>query len=198
MTAEPELIQKSKEGDPKAFGRLIHRYEDRIYNLTRQVCASAPAEADDIYQETFLTAFRKIGQFRERSALGTWLYRIASNLCLMRLRKRRREPFVPILDLPEPGGHTHGSGVLADTLKDHGDDPEKTARQKELRRAVTEALEALPVDYRLAVVLKDIQGLSNEESAKILGLSVAAVKSRLHRGRLFLRDRLAGLSPKDF
>ena len=186
---EAELIERSKRGDGEAFARLIRKYEDRIYNLARKVCAGAPAEAEDIYQETFLTAFKKIGAFRSESSLGTWLYRIAANLCWTRLRKKRREPFVPVLDLPSVGEGE--SRVAAELLAgDRSEDPAALARKAELRGAVTAALGELPVEVRLVVALKDIQGLSNEEIARIMKLSLPAVKSRLHRGRLFLRDRL--------
>jgi len=191
MAVEPEaeLIARSKKGDAKAFSSLVSRYEDRIFNLAHKVCVGMPAEAEDVYQETFLTAFKKLSRFREDSNLGTWLYRIASNLCWMRLRKQRSEPVVPILDHP----HHHDEEPDAATgaqFRDWSDGPEELARKKVLREAVEAALADLPVDYRLVVVLRDIEGLSAEETAQVMKLSVPAVKSRLHRGRLFLRDRL--------
>ncbi len=183
MPLERDLIERSRNGDANAFGRLIGRYEDRIYRLARHVCAGVPSEADDVYQETFLTAFKKIRGFRGDSDLGTWLYRIASNLCLMRRRKKSREPFVPLLDRP----HDHDEAP-ARQFRDWSPTPEETANKKELVEKVAGALSKLPVDYRLVVTLRDVEGLSAEETAKILKLSVPAVKSRLHRGRLFLRD----------
>jgi RNA polymerase sigma-70 factor (ECF subfamily) len=188
---EPEsrLIAKSKRGDAAAFSSLVSRYEDRIFNLAHKVCVGMPAEAEDVYQETFLTAFKKLSHFREDANLGTWLYRIAANLCWMRLRKRRAEPVVPILD--HPHHHDEDPDLAAGGhFKDWSDGSEELARKKILREAVEAAFGDLPVDYRLVVVLRDIQGLSNEETAKVMKLSLAAVKSRLHRGRLFLRDRL--------
>ena len=186
MTLERELIEKSRGGDAAAFGRLVRRYEDRIYRLAKNVCAGLPAEADDVYQETFIAAFQKLRGFRGDSDLGTWLYRIASNICFMRHRKKKREPFVPLLDRPhdhdEDGGKTH-------QFRDWEPTPDEIAGKKELVEQVSRALSALPVDYRLVLTLRDIEGLSNEKTAEILNLSVAAVKSRLHRGRLFLRDR---------
>jgi RNA polymerase sigma-70 factor (ECF subfamily) len=183
MASEADLIARSKSGDSEAFSSLISRYEDRIFNLAHKVCAGLPAEAEDVYQETFLTAFKKLSKFRAESDLGTWLYRIASNLCWMRFRKKKSEPLVPILDLP----HGHESGPL---FKDWSAGPEELSRKKALREAVETAMGELPVEYRLALVLRDIQGLSGEETAKVLKISLAAVKSRLHRARLFLRDRL--------
>lgn len=185
MLTEKELIQRSRDGDGEAFTALIGRYEDRIYRLAKHACVGLPSEADDVYQETFLTAFKKLKSFRQDSNLGTWLYRIASNLCFMRYRKKKSEPFVPLLDRPHDHEHGEGSALR---LPDRAPTPEDSARKKELIAAVSGALSRLPVDYRLIVVLRDVEELSNEEAAKVLKISVTAVKSRLHRGRMFLRD----------
>jgi RNA polymerase sigma-70 factor (ECF subfamily) len=185
MTLEADLIEKSRAGDAAAFGRLVGRYEDRIYRLAKSVCAGLPAEADDVYQETFITAFEKLKGFRGDSDLSTWLYRIASNICFMRHRRKKREPFVPLLDSP----HDHDEDGKAHQFRDWEPTPDEIAGKKELVAQVGKALSALPVEYRLILTLRDVEGLSNEETAKILKLSVAAVKSRLHRGRLFLRDQ---------
>ena len=99
-TTEKSLIQASQRGDTAAFDRLIRKYEGRIYRLSHSVCAGIPAEAEDVYQETFLTAFKKIRGFKGRSSLGTWLYRIASNICWQKFRRIKRTPVVPILDRP--------------------------------------------------------------------------------------------------
>ena len=188
MPSERELIARSRDGDAEAFSALIARYEDKIYRLARNVCAGMPSDADDVYQETFLTAFRKLKGFRADADLGTWLYRIASNLCFMRYRKKKSEPFVPLLDRPH--AHEDGEGPAL-RVPDKAPTPEEHARKKELTAAVGAALAKLPVEYRLVVVLRDVEGLSNEETAAALKLSVAAVKSRLHRGRLFLRDEFS-------
>jgi RNA polymerase sigma-70 factor (ECF subfamily) len=187
MASESELIARSQRGDNQAFSALVSRYEDRIYALAHKVCAGLPSEAEDVYAETFLTAYKKLPHFRADSSLGTWLYRIASNLCWMRFRKKRREPVEPILD-----EHHEDGGRGRRQLRDLSDGPEEASRKKALREAVAASLGRLPLDYRLAVVLSDIEGLSNKETAKALKLSVAAVKSRLHRGRMMLRGQLAG------
>lgn len=179
-----ELVERARGGDAAAFDALVRGHHDKIYRLARHVCAAAPAEADDVYQETFLTAFKKLKSFRGDADLGTWLYRIASNLCLMRYRRRTAEPFVPMLDAPDEEGVRRPAD-----FPDAAPQPEEAARRKELTDAVAAALAELPVDYRLVLTLRDVEGLSAEETARVLKLSVPAVKSRLHRGRLFLRDR---------
>lgn len=185
MTGERALIEKSRQGDAEAFGRLVRKYEDRIYRLAKSVCVALPAEADDVYQDTFVTAFKKLPGFRGDADLGTWLYRIAANLCFMRHRKKKSEPFVPLLDKP----HDHDEAAGRHEFRDWEPTPEEIAGKRELSEHVARALGELPMEYRLVLTLRDVEGLSNEKTAEILGLSVAAVKSRLHRGRLFLRDR---------
>lgn len=177
MVSEKDLIERSRVGDREAFSELIRKYEDRIFRLAHKVCAQAPQEAEGVHQDTFVTALEKIQQFENRSALGTWLYRIAANLCFMRLRAQSRTMTLPL--------------DSDDLMEDPSPGPASAAARAELQNAVVHALEALPSDYRLVVTLRDIQGLSAEETAKILKLSIPAVKSRLHRGRLYLREKLS-------
>ena len=179
-----KLIERARNGDAAAFDALIRSHQDAIYRMARHVCAAAPGEADDVFQDTFVTAFKKLKQFRGDSDLKTWLYRVASNLCLMRYRKKAARPEVPMLDRPDDEGNLRPAD-----FPDAAPAPEEAARRKELTDAVASALAELPVDYRLVLTLRDVEGLSAEETAKILKLTVPAVKSRLHRGRLFLRDR---------
>jgi RNA polymerase sigma-70 factor (ECF subfamily) len=181
VSDEKTLIARSQAGDREAFSELIRRYEDRIFRLAQKVCARAPEEADGVHQETFVTALEKIQQFENRSTLGTWLYRIAANLCFMRLRAKSRTMALPL--------------DSDDLLEDPAPDPASAAARAELQNAVVRALEALPSDYRLVVTLRDIEGLSAEETSKILKLSIPAVKSRLHRGRLYLREKLRFFKP---
>ncbi len=181
---ESELIEKSKAGDVEAFSQLIRNYENKIFSLAHHVCAGMPSDAEDVYQETFLSAFKNIKGFKNRSNLGTWLYRIAANLCWVRFRKKKREPVVSILDR----NRTNEDEIQWE-FKDWFPNPEEISRKKELLEAVAKALSELPSDYRLVLTLRDIEGLSAEETAKILKLSIPAVKSRLHRGRIYLRER---------
>lgn len=184
MVDETLLIQKSRAGDRKAFEGLLRLYQDRLFRLAHKVCAQAPAEAEDVLQDTMLAAFKKVKGFRGDSSLGTWLYRVASNLCWMRLRRKRREALEP---LPAgPDAEARGAWASKDPL----DDPATRARRNELRRAVGHALEGLPADQRAVVVLSDVREMKNRDIARTLGLSLPAVKSRLLRGRRWLRTHL--------
>lgn len=178
------LVEKARGGDAAAFDALVRGHQDAIYRMARHVCAEAPGEVDDVFQDTFVTAFKKLKGFRGDADLKTWLYRIAANLCLMRYRRKKSRPEVPMLDRPDEDGLSRPMD-----FPDAAPQPEEAARRKELTDAVSSALAELPVDYRLVLTLRDVEGLSAEETGRILKLSVPAVKSRLHRGRLFLRDR---------
>jgi len=171
---DAELIEKAKAGDTASFESLVKKYQDKIYGLANYVCLGLKSEADDVYQETFISAFKNINKFKGKSGFGTWLYRIAANNCWMKFRKRKSEKLVSMEDLAE--------------LKDlaHPDDTIK----KDLSEAVAKGLSKLSVDYRLAVTLADIQGLSMEEAAKVLKITVPAFKTRLFRARRMLKKEL--------
>jgi RNA polymerase sigma-70 factor (ECF subfamily) len=136
-------------------------------------------------QDAFLRAYRFIGKFQFKSSFFTWLYRIATNVSLSKLRRREK---VHTVSLDQP---VTEAGDLTLEIPDVKYGPEKLMKQRELRAAIQKSVEELPADYRSVVVLRDLEGLSNEEVSKVLRLSVAAVKSRLHRGRLVLREKLA-------
>lgn len=159
------------------FSRAVENYSDFMYNVAYRVLGD-PEEAADAVQDAFLSAFRNWKGFRGEAEVSTWLYRITVNACLMRLRKRRRSPTVALPEgLEQPA--THWS-----------EDPERAALNAELQRRLEEALASLPPDLRVAVVLRDVQGLSNAEAARALGITLSAFKARLHRGRLLMRERL--------
>lgn len=179
MDTEASLIERAKAGDNKAFEALVSRYKDRLYGIASSVCVRMPSEADDVAQETFLSAFKGIKTFKANAAFSTWLYRIAANNCWQRFRKARSEALSPLPD-ERSKGHPSRSCVNENALKN------------ELSRAVSKALASLPPGYRLAVTLCDIEGLSNLEAAARAGVSLTALKSRLHRGRFLLKEQLAG------
>ncbi|MGQ9841438.1 MAG: RNA polymerase sigma factor [Anaerolineae bacterium] len=183
--SEAELVAAAKAGRQEAYAAIVERYSGTIYNLALRLTGN-PQEAEDVLQETFISAFRALSRFEGRSQLGTWLYRIAYNVALMRLRKQQ----LPTQSLDEP---------LA------GDDDEPIPRQfvdwswlpdemllgKELRNTLEAALRTLPVSLRSVFVLRDIEGLSTAETAQALGLTETNVKVRLHRARLALREKLS-------
>ena len=178
MDTENSLIAKARAGDGKAFEALVFKYKDRLYGIASSVCVRMPSEADDVAQETFLSALKNIDSFKANAAFSTWLYRIAANNCWQRFRKVRSEALSEMPD-ERSKGHPSRSCVNENALKN------------ELSRAVSKALASLPADYRVAVTLCDIEGLSNAEAAGRMKVSVAALKARLHRARLLLKKHLA-------
>ncbi len=185
------FIERLRAGEAAAFERLVEERSGDIYALLYRLTEDAE-EARDLTQETFLQAFRAIAHFRGDSDLRTWLYRIAVNQARNRWRwwRRRRRDQTVSLDAPTEGS---GDATLAARLRDqNAGDPEQLALARERERALTVALRALSRPYREVVVLRDVEGLSYEDVAAALEISVGTVKSRLSRGRLELRRRLEG------
>ena len=180
------LVKKSKEGDTKAFEQLIKEHEQKIYNLLLNM-TNNKAAADDFLQETFLSAWQKIKSFKGNSEFSTWLYRIAINHVLM---KRRRKKVIRTVSLDTPIMTPKGE-IKREFEDDWSRNPLATLENRELKQKLNKAIESLPEIYRTILVLKDIDGLSNDEVKKILSISLPSVKSRLHRARLFLRDEIA-------
>jgi len=179
------LVERAQAGESTAFDELVRRYEGKVFQLTRRILNDAD-EAEDALQETFLSAYRGLPRFKREARFSTWIFRIATNAALMRLRKRR--PDVISLDQPKPVD-PGGEPVSLD-LPDWTSTPDQELIDQETKTAMDEAIAALPPDLAAVFLLRDVEGMSNEEAAEATGLSVAAAKSRLHRARLFLRDRL--------
>jgi RNA polymerase sigma-70 factor (ECF subfamily) len=182
-----ELVERLKRGDAEAFAALLRRHQGKVYRLAMNMTRNSQ-DAEEVTQDVFLTVYRKLGAFDGRAAFSTWLYRVATNAALMKLRGRRSEPHLPI---EEAGPTFAADGRFARPVADWSELPEDQLLSAESRRVLAEAIEALPPDYKAAVVLRDIEGLSNQEVAETVGTTVLAVKSRLHRARLALRERLA-------
>ena len=178
---DEQLVRKSQEDDERAFGELVSRYESKVYSLALKMLRN-PEDAEDVLQDTFLRAYRGIKSFKGNSTFSTWIYRITANSALMRLRKRQL-PTVSIDDADERETPIN--------IADWAPGPVEQMLNQETQAAMTEAIEALPPEFRQVFVLRDVEELSNAEVAEILDLSVAAVKSRLHRARLKVRNRLA-------
>jgi RNA polymerase sigma factor (sigma-70 family) len=172
---EDELIQRAKGGDLDCFNQLVERYQREVYNLSLRMLSNASA-AEDATQDAFLSAFRGIGKFRG-GIFRAWLFRIAANACRDQLRSLRRRPTTSLDDVPFE-------------LESDQPSPEDFAMRQELGEEIKRALAALPPDQRLAVILRDIEGLDYEEIAQVTGSSLGTVKSRINRGRARLRHHL--------
>lgn len=178
---DEQLVRKAQQEDERAFGELVHRYESKVYSLALKMLRN-PEDAEDVLQDTFLRAYRGIKSFQGNSTFSTWVYRITANSALMRLR-RKHLPTVSIDDADERETPIN--------IADWAPGPVEQLLNQETQQAMNQAIESLPPEFRQVFVLRDIEELSNSEVAEILDLSVAAVKSRLHRARLKVRDRLA-------
>jgi len=180
-----ELVRLAKTGDADAFNKLVVRHEANIYGLCLKMLRN-PEDAEDCLQEVFIKAYESLTGFREEARFSTWLYRIATNACLMRIRKKKLETVS--LDRPLEIGDAEIPHEIADWTTN----PSAQVLSEELNSVLTRHINDLPPDNRIVFLLRDIHGLSTDDTADVLGLSVAAVKSRLHRARLYLRERLTG------
>jgi RNA polymerase sigma-70 factor (ECF subfamily) len=178
---EQELISLAKQGDRMALSRLVKQYEQTVYNFAFKICRNKE-KAENTMQETFLSMIKGLPNFDGNSKLSTWLYRIVTNHCLMEARKSNHYQFVEI--------ETEDSLFDEKYLSDTRALPNKQFETAELRGILDEAIAKLEPKYRLVFLLRDVEQQSAKETAAITGLSVAAVKSRLHRARAFLRNEL--------
>lgn len=183
---EAALIDALLAGDKHACACMVRRHGSQMYAVALRIMGD-PDEAEEVVQDAFISACGKMASFEGRSKLSTWLYRITTNAALMRLRRRRDDTVS--LDEPQPGEE---GDMLPRQLGDWTIDPSRQALSSELRQVMEDAVESLPPSLRAAFVLRDIQGLSTQEAADALEISETALKVRLHRARLALRERLAG------
>ncbi|HEY5190752.1 MAG TPA: sigma-70 family RNA polymerase sigma factor [Candidatus Deferrimicrobium sp.] len=182
-----ELLASLLVGSPSAVDELLRRYQGKIFNLAMSILKNE-SDAEEAAQDVFMTVIRKADTFQGNSAFYSWMYRICVNTCLMRLRGKRRnetvsiEEFMPVFT---------DEGMHASPMDDWSKEVERDALNDELGQMIRKFTEELSEKYRVVFVLSDVEGLSNEETAKILGLTVPAIKSRLHRARLCLREQLS-------
>jgi RNA polymerase sigma-70 factor (ECF subfamily) len=181
------LLSGLRLGLPSAIEALFDRYHGKVYGLAMSILKNK-CDAEEAAQDVFLTVVRKADRFQGNSALYSWIYRICVNACLMRLRKGRRTETVPIEEFlhvfTKEGAHTG-------PVQDWSREVERRFLEKELGQVIGGITEELPEKYRMVLVLRDVHEFSCEETAQVLDLTIAAVKSRLHRARLFLRERLS-------
>jgi RNA polymerase sigma-70 factor (ECF subfamily) len=186
MDKEQDIsLNDLKSGDREAFAAMVNAYSPQLYRLALRMLGN-PQEAEDVLQETFINAFRHLKQFEGRSQLSTWLYRIAANQALMRLRKNEPE----MVSVDEPVQIDNGESMPRQ-LKDWCCLPESEFMTSEAQAQLDQAIHGLSSALRAAFVLRDLQGLSTRETAEILEISESAVKTRLLRARLELRDKLS-------
>jgi RNA polymerase sigma-70 factor, ECF subfamily len=184
---DEDLLDRLRRGTPGAVDDLLRQYQGKIFNLAMSILKNE-SDAEEAAQDVFMTVIRKVDTFKGNSAFYSWMYRICVNTCLMRLRGKRRndtvaiEEFMPVFT--EDGMH-------ASPMDDWSKEVERKALNEELGDMIRKFTEQLSEKYRVVFVLSDIEGLSNEETARILGMTVPAVKSRLHRARLYLREQLS-------
>jgi len=182
---ESVLVTEAKAGSYEAFEDLVNRYEKKIYRLGLNLTGN-PEDAEDMLQETFLKAFEHLPTFREDSRFYTWIVRIAINQGLMKLRKRRSSKEV---QLDEPSNDD--GDIMPREFADWRPNPEQELERTELEAILQDAARSLPMTFRTVFFLRDVEGLSTEETAELLNLSEGAVKARLFRARLRLREELS-------
>jgi RNA polymerase sigma-70 factor (ECF subfamily) len=187
MDPDQALVDALRSNAPGAAETLVEVYGSRVYRLALRITSSRE-DAEEAAQDALWTVARKIDTFKGDSAFGSWLYRIAANAAYQKVRSRRGkgreislEEVLPALD---------GDGRHWEPMDDWSNRVDERAMQKELGRVLEETIAELPPEYRTAVVMHDVEGMSNPDIAETLGISLAAVKSRVHRSRLFLRQRL--------
>lgn len=185
-TTEAELIARARAGDGDAFAELVRPFEGKVYNLALRMCGNRE-DAFDLAQESFLKVYRSLGRFRGTATFSTWLYRIVCNTCLDQLRRQRRAGIAASLDEPVEAE----DGIVHREVADRTFEPEEAVLRTEVRREVIAAVRLLPAHHRLAIILRELEGLTYEEIAARTGTSLGTVKSRISRARSAVKDHLA-------
>jgi RNA polymerase sigma-70 factor, ECF subfamily len=189
--SERQLVEQLSGNPAEAFEVLVRRYGRRLHAIGYRILGDVQ-DAEDVVQETLLKVFESIHTFRSDASLYTWLYRIATNFALTRLRKERRHETLPI----EPYLPQYNHGQHVGEIEDWSHLPDEEASAAELSRFFQQCLGELPEDYRVAYILKDIEKFSEEEVAEILNVTKAAMKNRVHRARVVIRQRIQERFPQ--
>ena len=184
VSEEMQLVRRAKRGDVQAFEELVRRYDRNVFRIAQHITQNRE-DAEDVVQEAFLKAYRNLAKFQEQSKFYTWLVRIAVNEALMKLRRKKPGRTVSLDEEIKTEDDS-----LPREVADWSPNPEQMYNHAELRDILTRTIQGLPSGFRTVFVLRDVEGLSTEETAEALELSIPAVKSRLLRARLQLRERL--------
>ena len=184
---EEQLVKDLQAGKVSSFEQLANLYQKNIYTLSFNLTRNA-TDSQDVTQEVLLTLFKKGHTFQGKSAFSSWVYRITLNASYMKLRTRKKEPNLSIEDLLPS---LNGAGFQQEKLQDWSENTEAAFFDKETRRVIQKAVDLLPDKEKVVFLLRDVEGLTTEKVSEILEITVPAIKSRLHRARLFLRKKLA-------
>jgi len=188
-----DLIRAINSGQTDKFHDLVKRYEQKLYNFSLRMCRDH-SDAEDMIQETFLNVFRYLKDFRYETKFKNWLYKVAASTCI---KKRRKSKFAPEKELSLDDFLPANETEVPDHVPDWALMPLDKLLNQELSSTINQEILSLPKKYRLVIVLRDIEGFSTAETAQILSLSPSNVKVRLHRARLYLRDKLKGYFEND-
>jgi len=188
-----ELIQTINSGQTDKFHDLVKRYDQKLYNFSLRMCRDH-SDAEDMVQDTFLNVFRYLKDFRYETKFKNWLYKVAASTCI---KKRRKSKFAPEKELSLDEFRPSEEAEVPDQIPEWALMPLDKLLNEELAGSINQGILSLPKKYRMVIVLRDVEGFSTAETAQILNLSPANVKVRLHRARLFLRDKLKGYFDND-
>jgi RNA polymerase sigma-70 factor, ECF subfamily len=183
---EEQLVKDLQAGEVSSFEQLANLYQKKIYTLSFNLTRNA-IDSQDVTQEVLLTLFKKGHTFQGKSAFSSWVYRITLNASYMKLRIRKKEPNLSIEDLLPS---LNGAGFQQEKLQDWSENTEASFFDKETRRVIQKAVDLLPDKEKVVFLLRDVEGLTTEKVSEILEITAPAIKSRLHRARLFLRKKL--------
>jgi RNA polymerase sigma-70 factor, ECF subfamily len=187
---EAILLRQARTGDPQAFAEIVRRYENLVYSFAFKVCRNKE-KASETLHDTFINVYRKLDQFDHRSKFTTWLYSIVTNNCLMKHRRTKlTEATIALEELDVSSLTSADQRTKAAAVPRWDETPIDRVMNDELKEHLDEAIQKLPMESRLAFILRDVEGRSAEETANILKITIPAVKSRLHRARIFLREQL--------
>lgn len=184
---EEALVREFKEGNLEAYDKIVQLYQKKIYGLSFNLTRNA-MDAQDVTQEVLLTIYKKVHTFQGKSAFSSWVYRVTLNATYMKLRSKKKEPNVSLDDLMPS---FNGTGYHQDRIRDWSENAESLLFSNETKEIIQKAVDLLPEKEKVVFVLRDVEDLSTEKVSEILDLTIPAVKSRLHRARLFLRKKLS-------